>query len=94
MGFTTEEGDPPPPPAPVVWPKIRYDLQVNGTAVSVLREGQLVPQAFLTTEKDRFKAHSKLHEFLEDLGLSRVDAHMICTMVEEGNSVSSVFALK
>ena len=28
MGLSTEEGDPPPPAVPVVWPKVRYDLQV------------------------------------------------------------------
>jgi hypothetical protein len=94
MGFSTEEGDPPPPAVPVVWPRVRYDLQVNGTDVSVLREGEAVPQAFSTADKDRPQAPSKLHEFLEDIGLSRVDAHMICSMIEEGKSVSSVFALK
>jgi hypothetical protein len=94
MHFSTEEGDPPPAAVPVVWPKVRYDLQVNGTDVCVLREGKTVTQAFSTTEKDRQQAPSKLHEFLEDIGLSRVDAHMVCTAIEEGNSLSSVFALK
>jgi hypothetical protein len=94
MGFSTEEGDPPPAALPVVWPKVRYDLQVSGSDVSVLREDKAVPQAFSTTEKDHLKAPSKLHEFLEDIGLSRVDAHMICTAIEEGNSISGIFAPK
>ncbi len=94
VGFSTEEGDPPPPAVPVVWPKVRYDLNVNGTDVSVLREGKPVPQTFSTTDKDRPQAPSKLHEFLEDIGLSRVDAHMICSMIEEQKPISSLFALK
>jgi hypothetical protein len=77
-----------------VWPKVRYDLQVDGIDVTVLREGKAVPQTFLTTDKDRPQAPSKLHEFLEDIGLSRVDAHMICGATEEGKSISSVFAPK
>jgi hypothetical protein len=94
MGFSAEEGDPSPPAVPVVWPKVHYDLQVNGTDVSLLREGKAVHQAFSTTDKDRPQAPSKLHEFLEDIGLSRVDAHMICTVIEEWKSISSVFAPK
>ena len=94
MGFTTEEGDPPPPAVPVVVPKVRYDLQVNETTVSVLREGKQMAQTFSTADKDRPKAPSKLHEFLEDIGLSRVDAHMICTAIEEGKSLSGAFAPK
>ncbi len=94
MSFTTDEGDPPPPAVQVTWPKVRYDLEVNGSDVSVFRERQLISQTFLTTEKDRFEAPSRLHEFLEDVGLSRVDAHMICTVIEEGHSVSGVFAPK
>jgi hypothetical protein len=94
MGFSMEEGDPPPPAVPVVWPKVRYDFQVTGTDVSVLREGKAVPQKFSTTDKERPQAPSKLHEFLEDIGLSRVDAHMICTAIEEGKSVSDVYAPK
>jgi hypothetical protein len=94
MGFSMEEGDPPPPAVPVVWPKVRYDLEVNGTDVSVSRERKAVNQMFSTTDKDRPQAHSKLHEFLEDIGLSRVDAHMICKAIEEGKSVAGVYAPK
>jgi hypothetical protein len=94
MGFSMEEGDPPPPAVPVVWPKIRYDLQVTETDVSVLRESKPVLQKFSTTDKDRPQAPSALHEFLEDIGLFRVDAHMICEVIEEGKSVSGVYATK
>ena len=94
MGFSPEEGDPPPPAVPVVWPKVRYDLQVAGTDVSVLREGKAVSQKFSITDIDRPQAPSKLHEFLEDIGLSRVDAHMICKAIEESKSVSGVYAQK
>ena len=94
MGFSMQEGDPPPPAVPVVWPKVRYDLQVNGTDVSVQREGEPLPQTFSTADRDRPQAPSKLREFLEDIGISRVDAHMICTMIEEGKSVAGVFGPK
>jgi hypothetical protein len=94
MGFSMEEDDPPPPAVPVVWPKVRYDLQVTETDVSVLREGKAVPKKFSTTDKDRPEAPSALHEFLEDIGLSRVDAHMICKAIEEGKSISGVYATK
>jgi hypothetical protein len=94
MGFTTADGDPPLPAASAVWPKVRYDLQVNGSDVSILREGKLTSLVFSTDEKDLPQAPSQLHEFLEDIGLSRGDAHMICTAIEEGNSISSIFAPK
>jgi len=94
MGFSMEEGDPPPPAVPVVSPKVRYDLQVTETDVNVLREGKAVPKKFSTTDKDRPQAPSALHEFLEDIGLSRVDAHMICKAIEEGKSISGVYATK
>lgn len=94
MGFSTEEGEPPPPAVPVVWPKVRYDLQVRGTEVRILREEKALPQTFSTTDKDHPKAPSKLHEFLEDVGLSRVDAHAVCAAIEEGQSVQGVYATK
>ncbi len=94
MGFSPEEGDPPPPAVPVVWPKIRYDLQIAGTDVSVAREGKAVSQKFSITGIDRPQAPSALHEFLEDIGLSRVDAHMICKAIEEGKSISGVYGTK
>jgi hypothetical protein len=94
MGFSTEEGDPPAPTVPAVWPKVRYDFQVNETDVSVLREGKPAVHKFSTTDRDRREMPSRLHEFLEDIGLSRVDAHMICTVIEEETSVPGVFAPK
>lgn len=94
IGFWMEDGDPPPPSVPVVWPKIRYDLEVTGADVSVLREGKAVPKKFSTSDKDRPQAPSALHEFLEDIGLSRVDAHMICKTIEEGKPISGVYATK
>jgi hypothetical protein len=94
VGFSPEEAAPPAPIVPVVWPKVRYDFQVAGTDVNVLREGKAVPKKFPTTDKDRPQAPSALHEFLEDIGLSRVDAHMICHAIEEGKSISGVYAPK
>lgn len=93
-GFSTEEGDPPPPTVPVSWPRVRYDFQVNGKRVDTFRDGKACPQSFLTTEIDRQQAPSRLHEFLEDIGLSRVDAYSICKAIEEGQSIEGVFALK
>lgn len=94
MGFSAEEGDPPAPAVPVGWPKVRYDFQVTGNDINVVREGEPLSQSFSTDDKDRPQAPTKLHEFLEDIGLSRVDAHMICTLIEGGQSVLGVFALK
>jgi len=94
MGLSSEEGDPPPPAVPVMWPKIRYDLQIAGTDVSILRKGKDIGKKFLTTDKDRPEAPSRLHEFLEDVGLSRVDAYAICEAIEEGKSLAGVYALK
>jgi SEC-C motif len=94
MSFTTDEGEPSSPAAPPQWPKIRYDLQIVGTAVSVLRQGEASSQQFSTLDQDRPQAPSQLHEFLEDIGLSRGDAHMICTIIEKGSSVSGIFAMK
>jgi hypothetical protein len=94
MSFTSDDGEPPSPAAPPHWPKVRYDLKIAGTTVTVLRRGEAVPQQFSTLEQDRSQAPSSLHEFLEDIGLSGVDAHMICTVIENGSSVSGVFAIK
>lgn len=94
MSFTQGEGEPPLPAVLPRWPKIRYDLQIAGTTVTVLRQGESFPQEFSTLEHDRPQAPSSLHEFLEDVGLSRVDAHMICTTIEKGSSVYGIFAVK
>lgn len=92
-GFSTEEGEPAPAP-PNPWPKTRYDLHVTGSVVRILREGEPISQVFSIADKDLPQAPSQLHEFLEDVGLSRVDAHMICTYIEQGSSVHGVFALR
>jgi hypothetical protein len=42
--------------------------------------------------KNRPQAPSALHDVLEGNRLSRVDAQMICKAVEEGKSVSDVYA--
>jgi hypothetical protein len=94
MSFTTDEEEPAAPSAQPRWPKIRYDLQIAGTTVTVLRQGEISSQRFSTLEQDRLQAPSKLHEFLEDIGLSRVDAQMICAAIEKGSSVSGMFAIK
>jgi hypothetical protein len=70
------------------------DLEVAGSDVRVLREGEPIPQVFSIADKDLPQAPSPLHEFLEDVGLSRLDAHMICTYIEQGSSIHGVFALR
>jgi len=72
----------------------RYDLDVTGSDVRVLREGEPISQVFSIADKDLPQAPSQLHELLEDVGLSRVDAHMICTYIEQGSSIQGVFALR
>jgi SEC-C motif len=93
-GFSPEEGEPPPPVVPVSLPKVRYDFQVNGTIINVIREGQPTNLAFSTRDKDRPQASSPLHEFLESIGFSRVDSHPICVTIEGGNSVQGVIGSK
>jgi hypothetical protein len=93
-GFNTEEGEPKSAAPPKPWPKTRYDLEVAGSDVRVLCEGEPIPQIFSIVDKDLPQAPSPLHEFLEDVGLSRVDAHMICTYIEQGSSIHGVFALR
>jgi hypothetical protein len=63
---------------------------VNGTDVKVFRNGQPTDLTFSTKDKDRAPAPSPLHEFLESIGRSRVDAHMVCEVVEKGQSVDGV----
>jgi hypothetical protein len=94
QSFSTDESEPPPPANPVYWPKVQYNFEVDETSVRVVRENQRLVQTFSTEDKDRPQAHSRLHEFLEDLGLSRVDAHAICQSIEAGNSVYGVYAQK
>jgi hypothetical protein len=88
--FSTEEGEPTSVAPPNPWPKTRYDLDVTGSDVRVLREGEPISQVFSIADEDLPQAH----EFLEDVGLSRVDAHMICAYIEQGSSIQGVFALR
>jgi len=91
--FSSEDAD---PPAPVLTrrPKFRYDFEVMGTEVKVVRNGEATDHVFLATDKDRAQAPSPLHEFLESIGFSRVDAHMICESVEKGKTVYQVMGSK
>ena len=69
----------------------KYDFLVGGTLVRVFREGKLLDVEFSTEDKDTRETESPLHKFLESIGRSRVDAHMVAIEVQEGRSVSSVF---
>lgn len=93
-GFSTDEGEPTSVAPPNSWPKMRYDFDVMGSDVRVLREGEPISQVFSIADKDLPQAPSQLHEFLEDIGLSRVDAHMICTYIAQGSSIQAVFGLR
>jgi hypothetical protein len=86
--------DDPEPPTPVFTPthKIRYDFDVAGAEVGVMRDGQMREVVFGT--KDRAEAPSPLHEFLESIGRPRVDAHMVCDAIESGQSVHGVMGRK
>jgi hypothetical protein len=93
-GLSVEEGEPTSAASPNPWPRTRYDLHVTGSDVRILCEGQPISEVFSTVNKELPHAPSQLHEFLEDVGLSRADAHMICTYIEQGSSVHGVFALR
>lgn len=70
----------------------KYDFLVDGMLVRVFREGKLLEGVvFSTADKDTRDTESPLHKFLESIGRSSVDAHMVAVEVEKGNSVSSVF---
>ncbi len=70
----------------------KYDFLVDGTKVRVFRMNQLLKDfEFSTEDKDTKENESPLHVFLESVGRSRVDAHMVCVEVEAGRSVQSVF---
>lgn len=70
----------------------KYDFLVDGTIVRVFREGKpLEGVEFSTADRDTREAESPLHKFLESIGRSRVDAHMVAVELESGKSVSSVF---
>src|SRR5216684_7984424 len=70
----------------------KYDFLVDGTVVRVFREGKLLEDIeFSTRDRDTREAENPLHKFLESIGRSRVDAHMVAVELENGKSVSSVF---
>jgi hypothetical protein len=69
---------------------IRYDFAVSGTEVTVSRDGQPLNVNFSTEEKDTRTSVSPLHNFLESIGRSRVDAHMVCELIEKGQTVGGV----
>jgi hypothetical protein len=73
---------------------VRYDFAVNGAGIKVMRNGEPTDLSFSTKDIDRVKAPSALHEFLEDIGRSRVDAHMVCEAVEKGQSIHGVMGSK
>jgi len=72
---------------------VRYDFIVNGTEVKVTRDGQPIEVTFSTTDKDIKGSESALHKFLESIGRSRVDAHMVCGLVEGGQTVHGVIGM-
>lgn len=74
--------------------KFRYSFTVNGTDVKVTRDGPPLDVSFSTNDKDTAATESALHKFLESIGLSRVDAHMVCEEIESGKSVQSVMGNK
>jgi hypothetical protein len=84
------------PSSPVFTPRheVRYDFDVIGTEVKVTRNGKVTDLTFSTKDKDRVQASSPLHDFLETIGRSRVDAHMVCEAVERGQSIHAVMGNK
>lgn len=91
--FSSEDAD---PPAPVLSrrPKVRYDFEISGTEVKVARNGEGTGLVFSTKDRDRAMAASPLHDFLESIGFSRVDAYGICEAIEKAQAVHGVMALK
>lgn len=69
---------------------VRYDFYVSGTEIGVARDGQPIDVTFSTTEKDSKDSESALHKFLVSIGRPRVDAHMVCEAVENGQTVLGV----
>jgi hypothetical protein len=73
---------------------VRYDFTVSGTEIRVTRDEHPLGVTFSTTEKDTKDSASALHKFLESIGRSRVDAHMVCEAVEKGQTVHGVMGNK
>jgi hypothetical protein len=74
--------------------KFRYNFTVKGGDVKVFRDGQPVDVSFSTRDKDTADKASPLHRFLESIGQSRVNAHIVCEVIESGKSVESVMGDK
>jgi hypothetical protein len=91
--FALDDADPPVPVIPRR-PKVRYDFIVNGTDVTVTRDELPTEHKFSTKDKDRVQVSSPLHDFLESIGFSRVDARMVCEAVEKGQSIHGVMGTK
>jgi hypothetical protein len=73
---------------------VRYDFAVSEAEVKVTRAGQPVNLTFSITEKDTKDSASALHKYLESIGRSRVDAHMVYEAVEKGQTVHGVMGNK
>jgi hypothetical protein len=73
---------------------VHYDFAVSATEVKVTRDGKPIDVTFSTTDKDGRDAASALHRFLESIGRSRVDAHMVCESIEKGQTVHGVMGNK
>ncbi len=73
---------------------VQYDLAVAGETIIIKRSGEELPTKFSTTDKDTKDHISKLNQFLQSIGRSRNDAHMVCVAVEAGTPVSGVFGNK
>lgn len=73
---------------------VRYDFYVDGTVIKVTSDGQPIGVTFSATEKDLKDSESALHKFLTSIGRSHVDAHMVCELVEEGQSVNGVMGTR
>jgi hypothetical protein len=73
---------------------VQYDFAVEGETISVTRKGVALPTKFSTTDKDTGDHISELNLFLQSIGRSRNDAHVVCTSVEAGQPVSGVFGNK
>jgi hypothetical protein len=69
---------------------VRYDFCVSGSEISVYCDGQELGVTFSTTEIDTKDSESALHKFLVSIGRSRADAHMVCELVEKGQTVHGV----
>lgn len=74
----------------VVKGSFRYDFRVVSSRIIIKRDGQIIGRSFSTLEKDTKESQSPFHGFLKAIGLSEVDAHMICEIVQRGENVSGV----